>query len=223
MKRWLILFLLGSYAPLWAQGWELHGALGVHSQQQTLAVGLHRPVGRWMSEKLNLSIGLRATLSTSQDQNFTSAPPQLAGKPEREDTLMLGRHNAVSTNLYLQADYRWGAWAIGFNIDLAGLTVGNRSSDRFQSSQTGVLSLESQPTPWNVLLVDKNDIGQLINSEFFLARRVGPQWALKAGLSHFFSERQTSWAPTEANRRFRHIANVLMLGVIWSPAKNRPQ
>jgi long-subunit fatty acid transport protein len=113
-----------------------------------------------------------------------------------------------SVNLALFSAYRLHQkWAVGFNIDLIGLSFGpRRESSDFSNGFDGA------PTRFNVFKGAENDVGTL-NSEVWIGYFLNPNLVLKSGIAHFVGEYETTQSQSGGNNRFRRFNNLLILGI----------
>lgn len=97
------------------------------------------------------------------------------------------------------------------NIDLVGFGFGGPRTGWYEATDPTQSGAEqASPSALNLLLGGTRDRGQL-NSEFYVSYTLTPDWRLRAGLSHFFSEVTTDNAKDFGNRRFRLIRNLFFL------------
>lgn len=115
----------------------------------------------------------------------------------------------VSTNLGIVANYNIiPILGLGLNLDLLGFSFGSKK-------ELVDFSIRSSPTPFNVFLVNTNDIGSL-NSEFYIFYLHNDFLSIRTGLTHFFAEYTTDQKINDQNR-YRRIMNMffISLGVVF--------
>lgn len=172
--------------------------------------------GLGKTEKFSISPGIRVSSHWIRNGDFTTAPAHLASKNELVDTLRIDQGYLVSVNLAIDFRYQLAQkWALGFNIDFAGITLGNEISSKINST-FGTFFPLAKPTSGNLLLVDNRDIGTLY-SEFYLQYQLSQKVSLKSGLCHVFTEYSTDkkYIPGIDNNRYRSKHNGLMVGLVY--------
>lgn len=172
--------------------------------------------GLGKAEKFSISPGIRISNHWIRNADFTTAPAHLASKNDLVDTLLIEKGHLVSINLAIDFRYQLAQkWALGFNIDFAGITLGNEVSSKINST-FGTFFPLAKPTSGNLLLVDNRDIGTLY-SEFYLQYQLLQKVSLKSGLCHVFTEYSTdqNYIPGINNYRYRFKHNGLMVGLVY--------
>lgn len=169
--------------------------------------------------KIGIGYGLRWNSYFGKDQNFTSAPPDLAGKDDKEGTLTLEKAqiNSLSLAIFLQYNITSKLEA-GFNIDALGFSFGKEQEGRYTPPGIGVGgTFNAKPTSANVLLIAANDIGSLF-SDLYVRYWISPKIAIKAGYSLYFLEYTTNEEVEvlENNDRFRNNAATGNIGITWN-------
>ncbi len=159
--------------------------------------------GLGRKKKLKIGYGLRMTNYFGMSQNYKTAPADLiAAKQTEEIQFLSAQTNSVNATLNLQYSFSKRV-EVGFNIDAFGFTFGGEQT-AYQAS--GAL-VKASPTLGNLLLIDKNDRGSL-NSEFYVRYWLSPQFAIRGGFSHLFSEYTTNTKLAYQNDRYRLITNL---------------
>ncbi len=138
-------------------------------------------IDKFYGKKFKIGIGLRATTYNSGSHNFVTAPALLTSgkrslmafftpyKNEKLDTLSVPNTSIISINTKLSLEYNLKRSGFGFNIDLAGLTMGKKNTGRFTASESRELNNTNhtvKATPYNLLLISDSDRGSL-NSELY--------------------------------------------------------
>ncbi|WP_299452461.1 hypothetical protein [uncultured Microscilla sp.] len=195
-----------------------------------LSVGAQQYGGHaWLSNmhflgakrKIGIGYGIRWSSYFGTDQNFTSAPPEFAGKAEKEGTLTVANAQINSLNLAIFLQYNiTSKLEAGFNIDAIGFSFGDEQASAFAPPGTGTSNTAAylaNPTSTNLLLVGANDRGSLY-SEFFVRYKLNDRLAIKAAFSYYFLEYTTSQpiAANDDNDRFRNSASMVGLGVSYT-------
>lgn len=184
-------------------------------------------------QKWEVGLGARLTSAFGEKNDFITAPARLsrsnsipflivfAGqKTENWDTLTVQRPWTNSLNLTANLGYYVSRnWKIGFNIDLAGFTVGRNSAAILTSNGVTRTEPKAKPAAFNLLLTGDLDYGNL-NSEFFLLHHFNERWSVRGVYQFIFTEykttnsRQVAPDGTMVNR-FRNKANNLGLGLSY--------
>lgn len=174
-------------------------------------------IDKFYGKKFKVGIGLRANAYFSKTKTLQTAPYQLtSGKPsligfftpyktDKLDSLDLSSVSVFSLNAKLSLEYTFKKSGLGFNIDLFGLTFGNKKEGNFRASESKTINNTVQtgkPTPYNLLMVSDSDIGNL-NSELYFRKNLNAKKDLRLGLSFQFIEYTTSKKLTFDNDRFR--------------------
>jgi len=210
---------------------DLSGTIG-NSQGTVAASYIHNwRLGK--RRKWEIGGGVRWTVYTATKSDFTTAPARLARgttipfvivfapqKTDNWDTLPVQRPLVHSVNLSVNFGYHFsGKWMAGFNIDLAGFSIGPRRNSILTSNGRESSEPNAKPASFNVLLTGDNDYGSL-NSEFFLRYKWAERWSLRAIYGFYFAEyktvavRQTAPDGTLVDR-FRNKVNTGGLGVSY--------
>lgn len=174
------------------------------------------------SQKLKLGYGLRYTLMSGKELNFTTAPAKKAADNKTVDTLFMFETFSMSFNVLLSIEYQFSKkLSAGFNIDALGFGFGPSCKNEFISSANNgnyPTKTNARPTSANVLLVGNNDIGQL-KSEFYLNYQINQKFGMRLGYDFTFTEYTTSETLVDNNDRFRYKASMLFLGMTFNPFK----
>lgn len=171
--------------------------------------------------KIGIGYGIRWNSYFGTDQNFTSAPPEFAGKEDKEGTLTVANAQIHSLNLAIFLQYNiTSKLEAGFNIDAIGFSFGGEQASAFAPPGTGTSSTAAylaKPTSTNLLLIGANDTGSLY-SEFFVKYKLNERLAIKAAFSYYFLEYTTNnpIAANDNNDRFRNSASMVGLGVSYT-------
>lgn len=181
---------------------------------------------RWLSythffgknRRLGVGYGIRWNSYFGSNQNFTSAPPALAGKRSKEATLSIvkARVNSLNFAIFLQYNFS-GKLEAGFNVDAFGFSFGCGQNGRFISADANQQqSIRASPTSRNLLLIGANNYGSLY-SEFFARYWFTSKLGIKLGVSNYFLEYTTNYpiVANEHNRRFRKKALLGLVGFSW--------
>jgi hypothetical protein len=120
--------------------------------------------------------------------------------------VMVSQPRLTAANFGVHARVRltareYGAWYLGFNLDLLGVSFG---PDREDPSWKEPI----ERAPFNLLLVNRNDRGTL-NSEFYVAYQPSPRLSLRAGLAHVATGYRF------ADERFQAFTNLGFAGVSY--------
>jgi hypothetical protein len=155
---------------------------------------------RDIGSRLTLGTGLRLTYYDGEAASYRNQRATTTTLPDRLpiDPAVWGLNVMVSARARVV-----GSLAAGANIDLVGVAGG-------PTRQLGAAKLD--PARGSLFQYGDNDRGSL-NSEFFLAVRVGPRLELRGGMSHYVVG-YTATAGTSATRYLR-FETVPFLGVRW--------
>lgn len=167
----------------------------------------YRGFGR--NQKFMAGLGIRHSSHFSKNRDFITAPARLTSDEKNLDTLTLSG-NIHSVNLALDLRYCLNStFALGFNIDLTGLSFGPEKGGKLKE-----FTALAEPTHFNFLLVDDNDIGTL-NSEFYLMWRFSEHFAGKLAFSYLYTEFTTDkkYIAGIDNDRFRNKSMGLALAL----------
>lgn len=212
---------------------DLAGTIGSSQGSGALSYVYNWRIGK--KRKIEAGLGLRLTSVAGTKLTYTTASPArltrsfttpflifFAGqKTENWDTLTVQRLFVNALNVTINLGYNFTPKiSAGFNIDLIGASLGQKSSSVFQSNGSTSTDAASKPTAFNLLLTGDHDHGSL-NSEFFLKYQINDKWGVRAIYQFLFSEytagsvRQTAADGTVIDR-FRNKANNFGLGVSYS-------
>lgn len=184
------------------------------------AVSWNRTHGLFSSNKLRIGYGLRFSAFTGSDLTYITAPARLTADESTIDSLFIKSPFSMSLNASIHIEYFFNSrLKAGFNIDALGLGFGPQKEVSFISSDnSGTFPefLKARPTPFNLLLVGDNDIGQL-KSEFFIAYAVTEKLWLRGGMDMTFAEYTTNALLAHNNDRFRYKAIMIFAGVSFNP------
>lgn len=184
-------------------------------------------------KKLEAGIGARFTSMLGEKVEYITAPAKLARthttpfliffagqKTENWDTLTVQRPFVNSLNLSANFGYNFNSrWSAVFNIDLAGVSFGRKSSAILTSNGVTRTEPSAKPARWNALLTGDLDYGSL-NSEFSLKYKLNDRWRVRAVYQFIFTEYTTSSIKQTAPDgtmvdRFRNKANNFGAAVSW--------
>ena len=237
MKRYLtlclssVLLATGAMNGLMAQSstptpktyWEADAAVGIGKSLVTTALGGTRWHRLGRSGRLQLGYGLRLTGAFGGAQDFITAPAELSREsdaflltlfsPFNEanlDTLQVPNSTVLMLNATGHVRYQLSTrWAVGFNIDVVGVSFGSVDAGNFVAQSQGrPTSVESaKPSGFNLLLIGDNDRGSL-NSELYVHYQLSERWGLRAGISHLFVEATTNRTLSLGNDRFRRVSDL---------------
>ena len=105
----------------------------------------------------------------------------------------------------------------GFNLDLAGLTVGASEDASFRSGPGAPdVRVGAKPTMGNLFGFGPGDRGSL-NSEFYVAWQLAPAWTVRAGVSHFLSAYTIDRDLGGGARRYHRFHDLGFVGLRWTP------
>lgn len=106
---------------------------------------------------------------------------------------------------------------LGFNLDLAGLTVGSSENASFRSGPGAPdVRVGAKPTMGNLFGFGPGDLGSL-NSEFYVAWRLAPAWTVRAGVSHFLAAYTIDRDLSGGARRYHRFHDLGFVGLRWAP------
>jgi long-subunit fatty acid transport protein len=192
---------------------------------QLFDLGWNHLHGITKNKKFRIGYGIRFT-GINGSGDFYTAPANLTKEDANLDTINGGSYSIGSLNLSIHLNYQFNKkWEAEFNIDAVGFSFGSSSSIEYNSTKrltTNPLAESKQnaaPTPFNILLVGDNDIGNL-NSQIKIKYRFHPQWAFNFGGTYIFSELTTNNKLYKDNDRFRQKNFMPMIGISYSPFKN---
>jgi len=221
-------------------GYLVTANASVGKNEQTLAFsGLYN----WrvaFKNRFKVGLGVRSSHYFGQNQYFETAPAKFTTNqegpqvlfvetfPGNIDSVKTASTNLLALNAYVNLEFAvTDKWDLGFNIDLAGVTVGGQHDGTFVSSyntpgtsQYQDVQTKLRPTNVNLLLISDNDFGSL-NSEAYVRYHVRDNWGVQAGLSFFFAEltSDTKYKVNFDNDRWRHKGLLGMVGVTWHPTR----
>lgn len=189
----LLLFLIpvfssaivfGAYAQESSKKFSFAAEAGIRASPGMRGGGLSawaiRGIG--LRQKFMAGLGIRHSSHFSKDRDFITAPARLTSDEKNLDTLVLSG-SLHSVNLALDLRYYLNfAFALGFNIDLLGFSFGPEQQGKLKE-----ITALAEPSKFNILLVDDNDIGT-INSEFYLAYTFSEHLAGKLAFSYLYTE-----------------------------------
>jgi hypothetical protein len=208
-------------------------------QAQTIDVALAAKRGiapsisidKFYGKKFRIGLGIRTTAFVGGQQNYITAPAMLTSgkrslaaffteyKNEKLDTLTLSHSTTCAINTKLSFEYNFRKGGIGFNIDVAGFTIGPKQKSNFWTSENITLNNTNQvakPTPYNFLLISDSDRGSL-NSELYYKRQILKKNSLRFGLSFQFVEYKTNKKLTFDNDRFRYKTLMPFIAYSFQP------
>lgn len=167
----------------------------------------------------NFKVGIALRLNSffAKDKKFSTAPARLTSGVvgpqamftedilENIDTLNVPKVVTHSVNLAVFFEYNFNPRiAVGFDIDLLGITLGNSQNTNLYKPLGELISMQAKPTRFNLLLVSDNDIGTLNSELYGRYRPDNSQWYGKVGVSFYFSELTTAQDLWLDNDRFRY-------------------
>jgi hypothetical protein len=200
--RLLLLFgllLPGSPRPAAAQRLAWDGSVGASGTSWRTSAAAWWGVS--LGDRIRLGVGPRLSRFGGDAKNYRTHDHS-AGVPPRA----LLAPSVWALNLSVAGEIRLvGPLAAGANLDLAGAAAG--------ASRT-VSGRILEPARWSLFAYGDRDHGSL-NSEFFLACRVGHQLQARAGISHFVTGYRVSEGATPA--RYLRFDTVPFLGLRWAP------
>lgn len=242
MKKYVFafFFLPGGVAVSYAQQTKLPKtnqladfSATIGSSQQSLAASYVYNWGIGTKRKFELGVGVRNTAYFGVKREFWTAPAKLARtsttpfliffagqKTENWDTLTVQRAFTNSLNITANLGYHISnKLHAGFNIDMIGFTIGQKSSAILKSNGSTRTEPVASPAAFNLLLTGDHDLGTL-NSEFFLRYNINKRWSVKGIYQFLFVEYKTELIKQTApdgtlNDRFRNKANNFGLGVAY--------
>ena len=182
-------------------------------------------------KRFKVGYGIRFTAQEGKNLYYVTAPAIITSKQtgpqvlfseiyyENVDSLFISSAQNNSVNLSINLQYTIKEkFDIGFNIDAAGFSFGNKVKGRYYEYQSTSFTefQEAKPTSYNLLLVSDNDIGSL-NSELYFRYWFKPKWAIRAGASFLFTEYTTDNKLRLGNDRWRNKSLMGMIGITFSP------
>lgn len=182
---------------------------------RVLSAGAARRHAVFAGGRLLLGYGARASLQTGRVELY---PVRVDGAVDR---LTVHDAHLASLNANVHAAVKLGGpIEAGFNLDVAGASVGASQSASYRSSPTAApAGVRASPSAGNLFLFGSNDRGSL-NSEFYASWRVSPAFSLRAGLSHFLTEYRAERELASGTRLFRRFSNLIFVGVRWIPGRS---
>ncbi len=217
----------------WPKGISFTATGSIGGSEQALALSGLYNFNIAFRKRFKIGLGLRSSSYWGQGKYFETAPASLTTNqegpqvifvpsiPQNIDSIKVGQSYTQSINAYLNLEYAISSkFDIGFNIDLAGITIGSASDISLVSSyvtNASSVRLSAKPTFDNLLLTSDNDKGSL-NSEIYARYHVNDRWAIVGGASFLFSELKTDQKNYNfGNDRFRRKALLGTIGVTWYP------
>jgi hypothetical protein len=216
MKKTILLFVLflGFTQTIFAQSKYLEFGLGLGSGSVSPVLGLHKDFNLGKKDKFIIGTGIRYTGYFGKDIYLSSAPNDLAIEPSKTDSLLAPSPSIHALNIPINLGYKLSnKIAIGFNIDLLGVSFGPKGNPKFIAAGKQS-STEAKPTPVNILLVGNNDRGSL-NSMFYGNYKITEKFGLKLAYQFLFNELTTSTkvqTSPVANDRFRVKSGMIFIG-----------
>jgi outer membrane translocation and assembly module TamA len=188
---------------------------GLGKDQTSISVDFFHNWRLGKYKKFEVGLGVRYTSYFGTDQNYLSAPANLANDTENTDTVLFAAPQVNAFNLAINLGYQIiPKLKAGFNIDALGFSFGGNKSGSYQiNNQSNTTS--AKPTSFNALLVGNNDLGTL-NSEFYLRYAVKENWNLKLAYQFLFTEYTTDTPVQqnpELNDRFRNKSSLISFGI----------
>jgi hypothetical protein len=145
-----------------------------------LSAWAYRGFGR--KQRFMAGLGIRHSSHFFKNRDFITAPARFTSDEKNLDTLALSG-SLHPVNLALDLRYCLNStFALGFNIDLLGLSFGPKQKGKLKE-----FTAMAEPTKFNILLVDDNDIGT-VNSEFYLTCAFSKHLAGKLAFSYLYTE-----------------------------------
>ena len=204
MKQ-LLVVLLGLAGPAAAQVQpvtllDATGAVGARRGYGALAAW--RLWSPFQQHRVQAGLGVRTTVFFLPAQMYERQTGPAATQLELPGTQAV----ALNAALHLRARVA-GPVRVGFNIDLAGLTLGSRVCG--QRTGTGPTeAITAVPVRGNLLLGGRRDRGTL-NSDFYLSTDLTSRYSVHAGFSHVVN------AYAVNGQRYQRFANLAALGVSY--------
>lgn len=191
--------------------------LGSNGSNHAVSLAAHQDWHFGKRRRLVVGSGLRFQTFFGQDVIFTSAPPEFAADPAKQDSLLAPAPFIYSLNAMISLGYHvTPRLFLGFNIDAFGVSFGPHGSPEFVSNGVSQTA-EVRPTPINILLVGANDIGSL-KAQFYGRYKFSDQWGVQAGLQNLFNELTTKavlQTSPKLNDRFRAMSSHVFLGMSY--------
>lgn len=183
---------------------------GLHS----VAAAAWRLWGLDAGGRFQAGLGLRASHFFANDLTFDSQ----TGPDGATLRVQEPRSLALNAALHLRVQVA-GPLRIGFNLDLAGLSIGPyRPGQRTYATPPGPLPPGPVPRTYtpevtepvfgNLLLGGSRDRGSL-NSELYASVSLPKRFSVRAGFGHIVT------AQTVDSERYRRFRNQVMLGLSW--------
>ncbi len=182
-------------------------------------------------KRFKVGYGIRFTAQEGKNLYYVTAPAIITSKQtgpqvlfseiyyENVDSLFItsAQNNCLNLTINLQYTFK-NKFDLGFNIDAAGFSFGNKVTGQYFEHQSAGVSefQQARPTSMNLLLVSDNDIGSL-NSELYFRYWFKPKWAIRAGATFLFTEYTTDSKLRLENDRWRNKSFMGMIGVTFSP------
>lgn len=198
-----------------------------------LSLAWERLHGLGKRKAFQLGYGIRFSAAGGNNIGFTTAPAKLTSGEtgpqvlftenieKNIDTLTFQRVQQNSINASIHIAYQFSSkLSAEFNIDAIGFSFGGYRTGSFASSSDSLKKFggnyQAKPTPFNLLLISDNDIGQL-NSELVISYFFKPTLGLRFGASFLFSEYTTDDKLYLDNDRFRYKSLMGMVGIVYRP------
>ena len=169
-----------------------------------------------LNDKLHINPGVRFNSFVGSDLKYITAPAEYTSDDKNIDTLNFAKSQVNFLNAFIRIEFDvTEKIAIGFDIDLAGVSFGADQKDvplTQGENHSKILYIQqptspsAAPTTVNALLVGDNDLGSL-NSSFYASYDISEKLGVDAGLSFVFTEYTTSnvWEYDDVkNDRFRN-------------------
>lgn len=155
-------------------------SLGAGQLMISASTGVTHQLRFGVQKQFALYYGLRYSLYSENKTEYT-----LQNKCDCRLVVNPAEKTNQSLNIMIGAQYHYRQWFAGFNIDLAGIKLGEESAVIEQIQNSGTIHRSAVANgKLNLLKVGYNDEG-FLNSEFY----IGYQWsrfALKAALAHVY-------------------------------------
>ena len=164
-----------------------------------------------LGKKRDFKIGFGLRFTTFKGKNqFHNSVKQMKVNPDSSDYLFMESFQSNFINAILAVQYTFfNRLDIGGNIDLIGFGIGGTQKGFYERT---LKSESGAPSNFNLLLGGVNDKGNL-NSKLFARYWITETFAAELGLHHVFTELTTYKKLYKDNNQFRHINNMISLGV----------
>lgn len=168
-------------------------------------------------KNMYIGTGARFTGFTGKDIYFTSAPADLYGNAEKEDSLFGPTPYIYAVNGFVNFGYQFSdRLQVGFDLDAIGFSFGPTGTPSFIAEGVEQTS-EAKPTTFNALLGGANDLGTL-NGGLYVRYKVTDKVGVRLTYHTLFTELTTTTIEQTVpvtNDRFRHGANLIGLGASY--------